>query len=922
VNFTGYDWAIVVAVYVILIAGVLYSKRYMRSVADFLAAGRTAGRYLISVSAGIAGIGAITIVGNLEMNFEAGFAMSWWGLSMGLVLLVLAVSGWVIYRFRSTRSLTLPEFFERRYSRNFRIASGAVCFVSGLINFAIFPSVGARFFIYFVGLPEEFTVFGTTFETFPVTMFVLLATSLWFVFAGGQVTVIFTDFLQGLFANVVFIVIPVYLLLVVGWDRLASVLVDQPPGKSLVNPFDTAYIPDFNFGYFLIGVFGILLRGLGWQGEQAYNVSATSAHEAKMGGVLAMWRGMPMGLMMLLVPILAAVVMQHPDFTSTANAVTEQLGGIEHVAVQKQLQTPLVLTRLLPAGLMGMLAAMMLAAFISTHDTYLHSWGSIFIQDVVMPFRAEPLDPRTHLMVLRFSYFGVALFAFYFSWHYVPAEAILLFFAITGAIFAGWAGIVTIGGLYWRWGNTWGAWAALSVGVGTSAEVQPRQTAPPRRVRDRGREEDRHEERRHRLEDLRDGAGVHARGPGALHRDLRVDPPADRGVRRRHDDQSDLRRVERDLARLLGDLHLGERLPRLRRDRLVQHRGHRRHPEDAPTARHARSRRGRRRLCQEGRMTFARHAANPILTRDDIPDIPPLIRDPSSVFNPGAVWFEDEVRLLLRVQTRGRRTYLVPARSADGVNFDVADRVAVIDGLDAIGGTIHHVYDPRLTIVEGKGYGVFAVDTDDGCRLVTAKTADFERFTVIGVDADEDLRNGVLFPERVGGRYLRLDRPNRPDVPDQPGSGDEIRLSESDDLATWRPVGPVMRGRPHYFDELIGAGPPPVKTRDGWLLVYHGIATHFAAANVYQAGVALLDLADPTRVIARGTDNVLEPRETWELTGQVPNVVFPTGLIVADTDRSGFAVPDARVLLYYGAADTSVGLAVSNVEDLLRSAHE
>ncbi|MEN8152041.1 MAG: sodium:solute symporter, partial [Planctomycetota bacterium] len=465
-NFAAVDWVIVVAVYAILVAGMLFSKRYMRSVADFLAAGRTAGRYLLSVSMAIAGVGAITIVGNLQMNFEAGFAMSWWGQSMGVVLLVLAVSGWVIYRFRSTRSMTLSEFFERRYSRKFRIASGAVCFFSGLINFGIFPSVGARFFIYFVGLPESFDLLGMTIDTFPVTMLVLLATSLWFVFSGGQVSVIFTDFLQGLFANVVFIVIPVYLLFVVGWDRMTDVLTDAPAGKSLIDPFDTGNIPDFNFGYFLIGVFGILLRGLGWQGEQAYHVSAKSAHEAKMGGVLSLWRALPMGMMMLLVPILAAVVMQHPDFTGTATSVTDQLGMIEAEAVRTQLQTPLVLTHLLPAGLMGMLCAMMLAAFISTHDTYLHSWGSIFIQDVVMPFRKKPLDTKTHLLVLRCSYVGVAIFAFIFSWLYIPSEAILLFFAATGAIFAGWAGIVTIGGLYTRWGGTGGAWAALVVGGG------------------------------------------------------------------------------------------------------------------------------------------------------------------------------------------------------------------------------------------------------------------------------------------------------------------------------------------------------------------------------------------------------------------------------------------------------------------------
>ncbi len=176
-NLTALDWGIVGFVYVFLVGGVLVTRKYMRSVADFLAAGRTAGRYILSVSQGMAAIGAITIVANLEMNFQAGFAMSWWGLSMGLVVLVVAVSGWVIYRFRATRALTLAEFFERRYSRGFRVFAGLIAFAAGLVNFGIFPAVGARFFIYFTGLPPEFDVAGLTLATYPVTMTVLLATT-------------------------------------------------------------------------------------------------------------------------------------------------------------------------------------------------------------------------------------------------------------------------------------------------------------------------------------------------------------------------------------------------------------------------------------------------------------------------------------------------------------------------------------------------------------------------------------------------------------------------------------------------------------------------------------------------------------------------------------------------------------------------
>jgi beta-1,4-mannooligosaccharide/beta-1,4-mannosyl-N-acetylglucosamine phosphorylase len=130
-----------------------------------------------------------------------------------------------------------------------------------------------------------------------------------------------------------------------------------------------------------------------------------------------------------------------------------------------------------------------------------------------------------------------------------------------------------------------------------------------------------------------------------------------------------------------------------------------------------------------------------------------------------------------------------------------------------------------------------------------------------------------------------------------------------------------MRGRLHYWDELIGPGPPPLKTREGWLLIYHGIATH-GSACIYQAGVALMDLEDPSRVVSRGRSNILEPRELYELTGQVPNVVFPTGAIVERHDEEGFADPSSDVRVYYGAADTCVGLAICTVDDLLAACRD
>jgi len=317
-----------------------------------------------------------------------------------------------------------------------------------------------------------------------------------------------------------------------------------------------------------------------------------------------------------------------------------------------------------------------------------------------------------------------------------------------------------------------------------------------------------------------------------------------------------------------------------------------------------------------------RSSDNPILTRLDIPDVVPGVVDVTSVFNPGAIKIDERYMLLLRVQTRGRETKLMVAESDDGERFVVRPAVIEIDGLEAVRETTYHVYDPRLTNVDGVIYVVFAADVDGACRLGIARADDeLNRLELVSFGSESDTRNGVLFPEKIGGRFVRLERPNRVTVEGGVATGSEVVLSESDDLVTWRPVGPVMGGRPHYWDELIGSGPPPVKTQDGWLHVYHGVARHFGA-GIYQAGVVLLDLADPTKVIARSRNNVLEPREPWEMMGQVPNVVFPSGMIVDEMDGGGFAPRTSEVRVYYGAADACVGLALSTIEALIAACRD
>jgi len=465
VNHTPLDWGILVAFVVLVATTALLTRPLVRGVADFLAAGRTAGRYILSVSQGIAALGAITVVGMLEMNYVAGFQQTWWGFTSAIVVLLVAVSGWVIYRFRETRCLTLAEFFERRYSRSFRIFAGLLAYISGIINFGIFPAVEARFFIHFVGLPTELNAAGLAVPTFALLVFLLLGAALLFVYLGGQVAVIVTDFVQGLFVSAVFVGITVYLLRIVRWDQIAAALASAPADASLLNPFHTSQVRDFNFWYFLIGMAGIVYGTMSWQGTQGYNASARSAHEARMASVLYAWRMIPQSLVLLVVPVVAYTVLHHPDFADKAERVGSLLSGAGSETLQNQIRVPLVLTTLLPAGLMGAFTAVMLAASVTTLGTYMHSWGSILVQDVLVPLRGEPLAPRAHLAWLRLSMAGVALFTFAFSLLFQQSQYIFLFFAVTGAIFAGGSGAVIIGGLYWRRGTSAAAFTAMILGA-------------------------------------------------------------------------------------------------------------------------------------------------------------------------------------------------------------------------------------------------------------------------------------------------------------------------------------------------------------------------------------------------------------------------------------------------------------------------
>jgi SSS family solute:Na+ symporter len=466
-NLSGIDWTIV-AVAVIFIRLVSWSTRSsMRGVADFLSANRTAGRYLLTISGEMGNFGVISLVAGWQAFTSAGFPTLWWGLLSAPMAVIFALSGWVFYRLRETRALTVGQFLEMRYSRKLRIFAGTLCWLSGIINFGIFPAVAARFLIYFCGLPPEFTLpgIGLHFATYPALMIADLGMALFFVNSGGQISVMVTECAQGILAAFAYVAIAVAAMVLVPWHRELAALATAPPGQSMLDPFRTGQIKDFNVEFYAIGIFISIYGYQTWLGGQGFMTSARTPHEQRMGNILAPWRRTPLILMSLVLPLAAFTILHDPHSAVQAANINGILAHISNAAVRNEMTVPVTLAHLLPVGIKGLMVMSVVFLSFTCHDTYMHSWGSIFVQDVVLPWRNRPLSPAEHIRWLRGSIIFVAVFAFFFSLLYTETSKILFFQAITGAIWFGGAGAVMIGGLYSRFGTAAGAYAALIAGA-------------------------------------------------------------------------------------------------------------------------------------------------------------------------------------------------------------------------------------------------------------------------------------------------------------------------------------------------------------------------------------------------------------------------------------------------------------------------
>jgi beta-1,4-mannooligosaccharide/beta-1,4-mannosyl-N-acetylglucosamine phosphorylase len=296
-----------------------------------------------------------------------------------------------------------------------------------------------------------------------------------------------------------------------------------------------------------------------------------------------------------------------------------------------------------------------------------------------------------------------------------------------------------------------------------------------------------------------------------------------------------------------------------------------------------------------------RSSRNPIVTRENVARA-------NSIFNSAVVRFRDGFAGVFRVDDTRRVMNVHAGRSRDGVEWELDPEPISFLAADARVAEIQeeflYAYDPRVTWLEDRFYVTWCAGYH-GPTIGIAYTHDFEAYHRLDNAFLPFNRNGVLFPRRVGGSYAMLSRPSD----DGHTPFGDVYYSESPDLVHWGRHRHVMAPLAWTWQSTkIGAGPTPIETEEGWLVLYHGVLTS-CNGFVYSMGAALLDLDEPWKVVARGSRYLLAPDAAYERVGDVPNVVFPCAALVdAEADR---------VSIYYGGADTVVCLAHGHLSEIL-----
>jgi beta-1,4-mannooligosaccharide/beta-1,4-mannosyl-N-acetylglucosamine phosphorylase len=295
---------------------------------------------------------------------------------------------------------------------------------------------------------------------------------------------------------------------------------------------------------------------------------------------------------------------------------------------------------------------------------------------------------------------------------------------------------------------------------------------------------------------------------------------------------------------------------------------------------------------------FKRYEKNPILSSDDVP------YPCNAVFNAAACKFQNQYLLLLRIEDLKGHSHLTLARSDDGYHFEVDSQPWITSSDDPYYEPYERfgVEDPRITLMGDTFYVTYTAYGPFGPRVGIGRTQDFVSFERISLATEVDNKDAILFPEKMAGSYVMIDRPGG-----MGGQVGTIWITYSKDLIHWGRARAILGPEPGWGPAKLGISTPPLKTDRGWFTLYHGVR-ETASGRLYRVGAMLLDQNDPSIVVGYTPHFIFGPEELYERTGDVPNVVFPCGIILE---------ADNTLKMYYGAADTCIAVAEAKLDDIL-----
>ncbi len=426
------DWIIVIVYLAGTLAVGVYGKKYVAGLSDYLVAGRQLGTFIGIATLAATEIGTITFMYYAELGYRTGFASFINGLIAGLVMIFIGRTGFIISNLRGLGLMTIPEFFEVKYSKHLRVLTGVLVATGGILNMGVFLKVEGTFLAIITGI---------SLDHLKLTMTCILLLELVYTVLGGMVSIVITDFLQFLALSLGTVLITLYSIHVVGWGHMRDT-VWKTMGSQGFNPFTNSA---YGWSYIIFQILLWMAVDTCWQTTAMRTFSTRDPETSKK---VFFWTGfiyLGRGMMPMLWGI-AALALLAPN-------------------VNPLHAMPLMLTRILPAGILGLVVSGMLAATMSVNSSYLLGWSSVIAQDIILPLREQPLSSRGTVLLNRIANILVSLFVLFWGiWYTLPGPT-YFYLNITASIFLAGGFAAVIGGLFWSRANTQGGYSAMIAGA-------------------------------------------------------------------------------------------------------------------------------------------------------------------------------------------------------------------------------------------------------------------------------------------------------------------------------------------------------------------------------------------------------------------------------------------------------------------------